>query len=74
MNLQQNGGLQPTDINHHNIGGELHHPDLNCVHETADNQGSSVQDSEQTSDTGNRKRSMNPNRHGKIGVWMVFLE
>ncbi|XP_031729885.1 uncharacterized protein KIAA2012 homolog isoform X2 [Anarrhichthys ocellatus] len=61
-------GLQHTEIKHHIMGGELHHPDMNWVQDMADDEGCSIQDSGMTSDEGNYERPISGNRHGRRGL------
>ncbi|XP_059198353.1 uncharacterized protein KIAA2012 [Centropristis striata] len=66
--LQLSESSQHTDINHHSFGGELHHPNMNWVHDVANDWDCSNQDSGTTSDEGNCDRLISGNRHGRTGL------
>ncbi|XP_074513640.1 uncharacterized protein KIAA2012 homolog isoform X1 [Sebastes fasciatus] len=65
--LQHTESSQQTKIKHHSMEEELHHPNMNWVHDMADDRGCSIQDSGMAGDEGNYERSMSGNRHGRIG-------
>lgn len=67
--LQHTESSQHTEINHHSMEEELHHPNVICARDPADDQGCSIQGSETTSDKGNYGSSMNADRHGRTGVY-----
>lgn len=73
--LQRNESSQHTEINHHSMRGELHHPNMNCVCDSAKDR-CSIQGSEATSDKGSCGRGLSANRHGRIGVcvWCVIID
>lgn len=64
--FQHTESSQHTEINHHSMEGEIHHPNMNCVRDEADDQ--MIQDSRTTADKGNYERSISGSKHGRIGV------
>ncbi|XP_056244505.1 uncharacterized protein KIAA2012 isoform X2 [Seriola aureovittata] len=67
MSLQPTGSSHYTEIRHRSTRGELHHPNMNCVHEVADDRGCSIRgNSRTTCDKGNYERSISGTRHGRI--------
>ncbi|XP_030283268.1 uncharacterized protein KIAA2012 homolog isoform X3 [Sparus aurata] len=66
MSQQHTEVSRQTEVNTHSLGGELHHPNMICVPDMADDQNCSNQNSETTSDNGNYERSVNANRHGLL--------
>ncbi|GAA6219138.1 uncharacterized protein LOC108872809 [Lates japonicus] len=67
MSLQHSESSQRTETNHHSTSGELHHPNMDCVHDVADDQDCSIRtNSGTTSDKVNYERSSSGNRHGRI--------
>ncbi|XP_044073655.1 uncharacterized protein KIAA2012-like isoform X2 [Siniperca chuatsi] len=66
MSPQHTESSQHTEINHHSMGGELHHPNMNCVRDATDDQGCSTEDSGTTGDKGSYERLISGNRRGRI--------
>ncbi|XP_039674740.1 uncharacterized protein LOC120570452 isoform X1 [Perca fluviatilis] len=67
MSLRHTENIQNTEINHHSIGGELQHP-KKWVHDVADDQRCSIQDSGTTGDEDNYEKSISGKRPGRIGL------
>ncbi|XP_071338645.1 uncharacterized protein KIAA2012 homolog isoform X3 [Trachinotus anak] len=68
MSLQTTESSHHTEIRHHNTEGELHHPNINYVHDVADDRGCSIQRNiGTTGDKGYDERSTSGNRHVRIG-------
>ncbi|XP_036965855.1 uncharacterized protein KIAA2012 homolog [Acanthopagrus latus] len=66
VSQQHTEGSHQTDVNQQSLGGELHHPNMICVPDMADDQSCSSQDSETTSDNDNYEKSLNAKRHGLL--------
>ncbi|XP_071338689.1 uncharacterized protein KIAA2012 homolog isoform X8 [Trachinotus anak] len=67
MSLQTTESSHHTEIRHHNTEGELHHPNINYVHDVADDRGCSIQRNiGTTGDKGYDERSTSGNRHVRI--------
>lgn len=68
--MRQTENIQNTEINHRSMGGELQHP-KKWIHDGADDQRCSIQESGTTGDEDNYEKSLSGKRPGRIGVCVV---